>query len=225
MAGDSCVSERNARLLGLDVRAAVLKPAARARERRAAVLRNTFPDVERMRVLDLGGRPQTWSELRPAHVTVVNLEPSEMKHAQSWCRTVAGDACDPHLLSGESFDLVFSNSVLEHVGGHAKRVQFAANVHRLGLKHWIQTPYRYFPIEPHHLVPGLQWIPRTAQISVIQRWPLSHSGAIKDRGRATNVALWTELVSVTEMCHYFPRSLILRERYAGMVKSLIAVRS
>ena len=88
-------------------------------------------------------------------------------------KAVVGDACSlPAELRGERFDLVYSNSVLEHVGGHDRRLAFAASVHELGDAHWIQTPYRYFPVEPHWLCPGLQLLPVRARAEVTLRWPL-----------------------------------------------------
>ena len=39
--------------------------------------------------------------------------------------------------------------MLEHVGAHSQRQQLADNVHDLADRYWVQTPYRYFPIEPH----------------------------------------------------------------------------
>ncbi|HEX4060865.1 MAG TPA: UDP-N-acetylmuramoyl-tripeptide--D-alanyl-D-alanine ligase [Streptosporangiaceae bacterium] len=47
------------------------------------------------------------------------------------------------------YDLVFSNSLIEHVGGHERRERFADTVHQLSGAYWVQTPYRYFPVEPH----------------------------------------------------------------------------
>lgn len=198
-------------------------PAARARSRRRDLFAASFPDIAAMRVLDLGGRADTWADLRPADLTVVNLSAPEIADAPPGVDAVVGDACARDLLAGESFDLVFSNSVLEHVGGHAARQAFADNVHRLGTRHWVQTPYRYFPLEPHWLCPGMQWLPVAAKVRIAQVWPLGHSGPARSRRAATSAVLATELVSMTEMRHYFPGSQLLLERYAGAVKSLTAV--
>ena len=52
---------------------------------------------------------------------------------------VQGDACAGGF---GKFDLVFSNSVLEHLGGHGRRRQFADVVHESAPEWWVQTPYR-----------------------------------------------------------------------------------
>ncbi|GAB3022569.1 hypothetical protein GCM10011376_28080 [Nocardioides flavus (ex Wang et al. 2016)] len=189
-----------------------------------------FPDLAEMRVVDLGGTVEAWERapVRPAHVTVLNLtEPGES--ASDSIVAVRGDACEavPVLAAAgasTSFDLVFSNSVLEHVGGHANRSRLADSVHALAPRHWVQTPYRYFPIEPHWLFPGMQFLPLFMKARIAARWPLAHSPS-PSLERATSAALWTELISVTEMRHYFPESEIARERFLRVTKSIIAIRS
>ena len=119
--------------------------------------------------------------------------------------------------------MVFSNSVIEHLGGHERRLRFADVVHRLADAYWVQTPYRFFPIEPHWVFPGMQFLPTVAQVAVARRWPLAHSREA-DRVRATKQVLWTELLDRTQMRHYFPDAKLRAERVFGLTKSLIAYR-
>lgn len=199
--------------------------AARWRQRRADWLAETFPELRQMSVIDLGGRLETWirAEVRPQRVHVVNLEtpPTEVP---PWAEADYGDACalPPHI-ANRRYDLVFSNSVLEHVGGHERRLRFAEAVHSLADAHWVQTPYRYFPIEPHWLAPGMQFLPVRSRIAVARRWPLAHSPARTHEAAVADV-LWTELLDRSQMRHYFPHSQLRVERLAGLPKSLIAVR-
>src|SRR5688500_7626461 len=94
---------------------------ARARARRAARFVSTFPDLADLHVLDLGGAPPFWRDfpVRPARVTVLNLLPLDSdERLEPWIETFVGDACDPPAaVSGRRYDLVVSNSVIEHVGG------------------------------------------------------------------------------------------------------------
>ena len=193
------------------------------RAKRWQIFGRQFPDISQMRVLDLGGTAKHWetSPFRPASVVVVNLLPETSD--VDWITPVQGDACAvPDAVRAQSFDLAYSNSLIEHLGGHARRASFADDVRSFAPRHWVQTPYRYFPIEPHWLFPGLQFMPANLRAKAIQVWPLSPA---KPRGRAalTDV-LEVDLVSVTEMRYYFPDSTLLRERIAGLTKSLIAVR-
>jgi hypothetical protein len=171
--------------------------------------------------------------VRPREVVLLNLDwqtgrqRAELGRDAGWMEVVAGDACDPpRALRGERFDLVFSNSVIEHVGGHARRRQFAAAVHELAPAHWIQTPNRWFPVEPHWVCPGFQFLPPPAQAAVMRRWPVGNYCARSwTREEALRLVLGTELLSPAQMRFYFPRSELVRERFAGLAKSLIAVRT
>lgn len=197
---------------------------ARRRQARAGWLSETFPHLAEMSVIDLGGRVDTWTRasVRPAHLHVVNLE-APAADIPDWAEVDHGDACNlPAHIASRRYDLVFSNSVLEHVGGHERRLRFAESVHALADRHWVQTPYRYFPIEPHWLAPGMQFLPVRARVALAYRWPLAHSPAASREDAVVEV-LWTELVGYTQMRHLFPKSQIRAERLMGLPKSLIAV--
>ena len=179
-----------------------------------------------MRVLDLGGYAALWdlAEVAPASVVAVNLDPRGS--SSDLVEYVQADACDlPEALRRRDFDLVFSNSLLEHLGGHVQRVKFADTVAKAAPHHWIQTPYRYFPVEPHWVVPFMQFLPFRARLAIAEHWPHGPANSdTRDRGRAIDEVAMVELVGITEMRRYFPGSVIWRERFSGLVKSIIAVR-
>jgi hypothetical protein len=138
---------------------------------------------------------------------------------------VQADACDlPEALRRERFDLVYSNSLIEHVGGHPQRQRLADTIHELAERHWVQTPYRYFPIEPHWLFPGMQWLPYAARVQISLHWNRGHVRTYT-RADATDMVDEIELLSISQMRRYFPTSAIWYERFAGLVKSLVAVRA
>jgi hypothetical protein len=198
----------------------------RRREERARWLVETFPDLAQMSVIDLGGRIPTWQRapVRPKHVHVVNMEPSRTD-IPDWAEFDLGDACAlPAHIAGRRYDLVFANSVIEHVGGHERRERFADSVHQLSDAHWVQTPYRYFPIEPHWMAPGMQFMPVAARAQLARQWPLSY-GRGKSRDTALRTVLGVELLDRTQFRYYFPDSLIRTETILGVPKSLIAYRS
>jgi hypothetical protein len=196
------------------------------REQRARWLADTFPDLAQMSLIDLGGRIRTWERMpvRPKRVHVVNLEssPPEVPH---WAEFDHGDACAlPAHVVGRRYDLVFSNSVIEHVGGHERRLRFAEAVHQLADAYWIQTPYRYFPVEPHYFAPGMQFLPVVARAEVAWRWPLARSAG-GSREETVKRVLQVELLDRTQMRHYFPDSALLTEKIFGFPKSLIAFKT
>ncbi len=87
-------------------------------------------------------------------------------------KSLHGNACDPDLLAGRRFDLVHSNSVIEHVGDWAAMVAFSRTVHRLSDRHFIQTPNYWFPLEPHFRVVGFQFLPLRLRASLTRHFNL-----------------------------------------------------
>ncbi|MGW5054992.1 class I SAM-dependent methyltransferase [Actinokineospora sp. NPDC004072] len=197
--------------------------SARARARRWDELERRFPDLAAMRVLDLGGLPDFWrsAPTRPAEVTTVTLVDADAP--ESWLRHLVDDACAPDRIKGERFDLVVSNSLIEHVGGHTPRQALADVVHAFAERHWVQTPYRYFPVEPHWVFPGLQFLPVNLRAAVVRHWPFSHAKLSGEQ--ALTAVLTTDLISLTEMRLLFPDSTVWHEKAFGLTKSLVAVRT
>jgi hypothetical protein len=177
-----------------------------------------------MSVLDLGGTASYWSSapVRPGSLTLLNL----FEQPPPWSEgatVVVGDACDPpSALLEERFDLVVSNSVIGSVGGHAMRSRFAEAVRSLGDHHWVQTPNRYFPIDPVFLFPGFAMLPFRARVAVSRHWPLGNRQAENPEAALEHV-LTIEYLTEFELRHYFPGSQIWHERLLGMTKSLVAI--
>ena len=218
-----------------------------ARADRWRSLMRAFPEFDEMRVLDIGGTLHGWEQapVKPAALVMLNQERAiadEDDDDAGWATRVEGDACDLDIFADEHFDLVYSNSVIEHVGGHERRVAFAHNVKRLSDHHWIQTPYRYFPIEPHMLAPGFQFLPLGLRARLIRRWPLGNCRLASsewpetadvdyeghwlrdlDAHYAQSTAQSIELLSCTELQWLFPGSRILPEKFLGLTKSITAV--
>jgi hypothetical protein len=197
------------------------------RRRRWTRFVTRFPDLAEMTVLDLGGTPRAWAAapVLPRRLVILNTEPSGWDDSIV-AEIITGDACDPPAcIRANQYDLVYSNSVVEHVGGHDRRKRFAETARVAAPSHWIQTPYRYFPVEPHFLFPGYQFLPLAARTTLGRHWgPTRRSVRAMPQLDAVDYVQSIELVSVTDMTAYFPDSEIARERLSGMVKSLIAIR-
>ena len=71
---------------------------------------------------------------------------------------VQGDACALPFEDG-AFDIVFSNAVIEHVGGRERQRQLVSEAIRVGRRVFITTPNRRFPIEVHTRLPLVHWLP------------------------------------------------------------------
>ena len=55
---------------------------------------------------------------------------------------------------------------------------------------------------------------------MIAKWPLSHAKALGLDGQEE--ALWLRLLTAREMSHLFDGAELIRERFCGLTKSLVA---
>lgn len=195
--------------------------AGRARARRWDEFSRRFPDLREMNVLDLGGTPRFWrtAPVAPAHVTLVNLRDEPCP--EPWIDLIVGDACSPPVDGG--FDLVFSNSLIEHLPGDRRRGEMARAAVALGRHHWVQTPNRHFPIEPHWVFPGAQFLPTSSRLWLARNWPPAHFADLPDATVREEVAS-IDLLTDADMRRLFPGAEIWHERFLGLTKSLVAIR-
>ena len=100
----------------------------------------------------------------------------------------------------------------------------ADEIRRVGHAYYVQTPYRYFPIEPHFLFPFFAQLPLQIRAELIRRVALGRPRRrIRDRSEATQLAASVALLRMKELRELFPEATISTERFAGLVKSLIAI--
>ena len=178
------------------------------------------------RILDIGGTPDCW-QLLPVHPRLVLLNTPRAKEdlggAEGW---VAGDGRALPFRDG-AFDLVFSNSVIEHVGDPASQQAFAREVARVGRCFWVQTPNRWFPVEQHLFTPLVHWLPRSWQRLLVPRVNLwSRLVPVTDDRRRFYIEHYLSdirLLGASELKALFPGARLIRERLLGMTKSLIAL--
>jgi hypothetical protein len=172
-------------------------------------------------ILDVGGSAQSWegTGFEP-DVTILNLELPQ--HPSEPFRWVQGDGCDLERFADQSFDIVFSNSLIEHVGDFERQMKLAEEIRRVGRKHWIQTPNKHFPMEPHFLFPFAQYMPPPVRRFIARKWPFSYIRMFKLDPDYQASHIW--LLNRKQMAVLFPSSSILQERFLGLCKSLIAVQ-
>lgn len=122
---------------------------------------------------------------------------------------VLADAAEALPFSDGEFDLAYSSSVVEHVEPVRRRA-FAAELSRVARVVYVQTPAWSFPIEPHALLPAAHWLPgRPRRVY----WRLGAAGAWED----------VALLRRAELQGLFPHAVVHAERWAGLVKSWVAI--
>lgn len=198
------------------------------RARRMREFARHFAIGSETRVLDVGGTEYNWLLLAEVpRVTLLNLSRDVCPPSRAEFRVAAGDG--RHLpFADSSFDLVFSNSVIEHVGCAEEQRRFASEIARVGRRYWVQTPDRTFPVEPHLLTPGLHFLPskmraRAARCFTI--WSLVERPS-PDRWEfyIRHCTEELRLLGRDEFQQMFPEAKIRRERLLGKSRALIAVR-
>jgi hypothetical protein len=202
--------------------------ASHFRQKRYEFFRDLASSVERpMKILDVGGLQWTWERIGFAdqpdiHVTLMNITRMPADH---WnMESIEGNACSMPQFRDKQFDIVFSNSVIEHVGGE-KEIQAMANeIRRVGKRYYIQTPNRYFPMEPHFFFPMFQFLPVSLRATLVQHFSLGWSPKIPDRARAEAEVRAINLLSKNQMRALFPDAVTVDERLLGISKSIQAFK-
>lgn len=198
----------------------------RFRARRAELFLKCFMPTRDTSILDVGGYPWQWEDIGCGSVVTI-LNPQVLAsfvNFRSKYRIVVGDGTDLQY-GPNQFDIVYSNSVIEHLGTLPRQQAFAREVRRVGRRLWIQTPARSFIIEPHLLTPVIHWLPRKLRKRLIRRgtiWGLMTNPTIKEVEDFLNEV---RLLSFQEMTDLFPDCYIHRETFMGLTKSFIAIRN
>ncbi len=180
-------------------------------------------------ILDVGGMPWFWRDetLPRLTITCLNQDKKVVEGNQNpggKFVMVEGDGCGlPY--GDKSFSLVFSNSVIEHVGDFSRQMQFASELRRVGRKLWVQTPAYECFIEPHFWSPFFHWLPIGLRIRW-GRW-LTLWGLLEKPSPDEVLELVKEirLLNKREFKNLFPDCEIITEKMLGIFpKSYIAVR-
>lgn len=178
----------------------------------------------RSTVVDVGGTPYNWQYLasKPTivllNVAAVCMDPPDARFTQ-----VVGDGCRMGFRD-DSFDISFSNSVIEHVGTWENQVAFAREVRRVGRGVWVQTPAWGFPIEPHFLAPFVHWLPPWIRRKVLRYFTPWGLICKPTQERVDEIVREIRLLGHAEMKALFPDCEILVERFLLFPKAYIAVR-
>jgi hypothetical protein len=222
--------------------------AWRMRRARMKILLDLITDLPRpVRILDVGGAEPYWASLLPdaagtsdtagspsegaepmndlsageLQVTMVNLHPQETTLPN--VRAVTGSALDLSGFDRSDYDVIFSNSVIEHLGSLDKQRRMASEVLRMDLRYFVQTPNCYFPVEPHFLLPLFQFLPRAGRIWLASHWRYGSYCRPGNVAAATEVVDEIRLLSAAEMGALFPGARLHLERFGPLVKSVTAV--
>lgn len=209
-----------------------------ARRKRANLFNQLFNITEETKILDLGGGDgKLMSVTVPfkKNICIADISKEGLEKAkQSGFKTLELDETGIIPCSMNEYDIIFSNSVIEHVTVNKEEIYnyrtnknfrkaaferqklFAIEIQSKCSKYYVQTPYKYFLLESHSWLPGLiVLLPRILQFKILsitkKFWPKKTEPD------------W-HLLTVSDMKVLFPDAEIIREKSFFFTKSLIAVK-
>jgi SAM-dependent methyltransferase len=169
------------------------------------------------RILDVGAGAGAALERfnRTNEIVAVDLNPLASEWLDQDNVTVQVADATKLPFADREFPLAFSSSVIEHIPAELQPA-FASEIRRVSQRYYVQTPNRWFPIEPHYQFPFFQFFPER-----LQRW-LNSRFTLGWREKGS----WEEanLLSAGDLRRLFPDGEIHREKLFGLTKSLMVVR-
>lgn len=185
----------------------------------------------KIRIIDLGGTELYWNVFDPdqlrehvENIVLINTSTISVENHDLFSG-LQGDACNLKEFEDESFDFAHSNSVIEHVGDWRNVEKFASETRRVASCYYLQTPYFWFPIEPHFLCPFFHWIPEQVRAKLLMRLSLGNYPKMTDFGDAMRAVQGARLLDKRQMASLFPGAKISFEWFMGSPKSIIVVSS
>lgn len=194
------------------------------REKRIRLFLEKLKPGSDTRILDVGGHAYDWEGVPvDSRITLLNVAYPTGAQNSSRFTSLIGDGRKMDFEEG-AFEIAYSNSVIEHVGSFEDQKRFASEARRVGKRIFVQTPNRWFPVEPHFGALFVHFLPWTLA-KVLLRF-LSFRGLFRsgDNVDLKHLANELRLLSFREMRELFPDCEIYRERCLGLTKSFIAIR-
>lgn len=193
------------------------------RRRRMELFEQLFKPTATTTILDVGGYEFNWSFIsaRPK-VTLLNVHMCK-KSANGQFTNVTGDGRKLPF-PDQSFDIVYSNSVIEHVPPFENQRSFANEIKRVGRKYFVETPDRTFPVEPHLMAPFIHYVPANLQRRLVRHFTLWGLIERPDQTNIDTMLSSIRLLADPEMRDLFTGARIFKERFCGFSKALIAIK-
>lgn len=200
--------------------------ATRMRKARFSLFLSLLASVKgHVNILDIGGTQAFWTlmtdgQLGDVSVTLLNIEHQAV--VSDKFVSAVGDARNMPRFGTKSFDVVFSNSVIEHVGTYEDQRRMANEVMRVGKRYFVQTPNKRFPLEPHFLFPWFQYLPSEVRAQMVHRFDVGWYKRIADLQAARDEVDSVRLLTRRDFVALFPGASIHVERFGGLAKSFVA---
>jgi len=177
-----------------------------------------------IKILDIGGTNYFWDLWLkkipiPIDLTILNISQEVTKGYKS----IILDANELYKLENLDYDVVFSNSLIEHLTTYENQIKFAETVQRISKKHFIQTPAFIFPLEPHFLFPFFHWFSKKIRVFLVQHFNLGWYKKQVNLLEPEKLVDEIRILKKKELKDMFPNSEIITEKIFFITKSYIVV--
>lgn len=199
------------------------------RKRRMSLFYNLLRPDEKTRILDIGGTTDTWEEFSPKigfglNITLLNLRSynTSLSYRNRYTFMQGNALYLP--FKNKSFDIVFSNSMIDHLYSFENQQRCANEIRRVGKQFFVQTGNRNFFFEPHFLTPFIPYFTKDTQKNLIRRFTLWGLITRPTRNYVNQMVDEIILSTKEEFESLFPEATIIQQKIFGFTKSFIAVK-
>ncbi len=196
-----------------------------------SLIRDIHQKNDKVTILDIGGTRYYWNilpeetfEKYNVVIYLLNIPGANIPSDEERFKYIEGDGCNLFGYDDNSFDIVHSNSVIEHVGDWSRMVQFSNEVRRLAKNYYIQTPNYWFPIEPHSMTPFFHWLPKPMRVSLIMRFNIGNWKRRDSISAAMQVVESARLLDSKMFKELFYDAELSTEKMFLLTKSLVAIK-
>ena len=187
---------------------------------------------KKITILDIGGSYEYWRDINCKYfnnldITLVNISPLKIPKGMKKVtniKSINGDGRNLSEIKNLQFDIVFSNSCIEHVGHKQEWKKMADEMKRVGRNYFLQTPNRYFPLEPHFLFPFFQFFPFRLKTFFVYHFKLGFWAKAETKEEAKVIASEINLLSKKDLKELFPDANIKCEKLFGLTKSFMVYK-
>jgi len=184
-----------------------------------------FDPTSNTKILDVGGYPAFWRDCPiRAQITIINTHVPKLSAADHLNYDfVAGDARSLPF-ADNTFDIGFSNSVIEHLFTRDDQTRAAREIQRVSKHIWVQTPARSFPVETHLKTPLIHYLPARLQKRLIRHFTVWGILSKPTEGDIDLFLREVQLLNYKDMRSLFPDCKIVQESFLFLTKSYVAVK-
>jgi hypothetical protein len=189
-----------------------------------------------IKVIDLGGTVPFWQAWNitaqdKLHLTLVNDHVADAENdVESQTPFIVNRRADVLTLTKDdfrSFDLIFSNSMIEHLSSRHAQGELAGRIGSSGVPYFIQVPNKYAPVDPHIPRPYLPFFgayPKPVQARIITLKSFGGDGrkpASLEEAYESFLNYYNPL-GIRDMRELFPGAKVEFERAFGAPMSILA---